>query len=166
MWGLPRERWILSRLWRMFWIWWRHTKNVSDSSLSMTNGRNPTQTGFRKKEGTVGLWNWEVQGQIWLQTSRTLVSKQYSRNQSLSNALFHVGFVPRQALPTPWQMVTFSSRSTWPKSAISVERVSDLEYAEPTPKSLEGQHTKGEAFHSFWISGMGRGGSLKKKSSS
>lgn len=68
---------------------------------------------------------------------------------SLSKALFHVGFVPRQALPTPWQMVTFSSRSTWPKSAISVERVSDLEYAEPTPKSLEGQHTKGEAFHSF-----------------
>lgn len=80
---------------------------------------------------------------------------------SLSNALFHVGFVPRQALPTPWQMVTFSSRSTWPKSATSVERVSDLEYEEPTLKSSEGWHTKGEAFGSSWISGMRRGGSLK-----
>lgn len=34
---------------------------------------------------------------------------------------FLVGFVPRQVLPMPWQMVTFTW-SLWPKSAIFVER--------------------------------------------
>lgn len=104
----------------------------------------------------------------WLNPGiQTIFPESFSPSYS-ALLFFHVGFVPRQVLPMPWQMVTFSW-SMWPKSAIFVERVSNFKYAdEPTHQSgwrngiQMGRHSAHPEFQGLK---MGKGGSLKKCSS-
>lgn len=162
MWGLPREHLMLPKLWRAFQTQRKDTKNVSDRSLCNNTWRKPTSNGFSKKGGKVGSRNWESQGQTWLPVGRTLVSKQYSQNQSLSTAwpaFLHVGFTPRQPLPTPRQIVTFSFRFTWAQICSLCGRIlrSGICRWDHPWRWLKGWHTYREAFRPPWISGTENG---------